>query len=192
MKECPSFLNSKFFTESSIHCCQLKSHWTEKSSPTLLDSLANRVLSADNRSPQVQRFCIRYIGPGISGTSLREHICKYLEWKLKTDRKITWSACDQGRWNKDRMDLSLGNSLRSQHNFKFEILSPRTLTWRDGESGLTVCNKCPELNHRASWDGILVYWGENGQWKDQSFAEEYNELSVLTVLHQSDTLSSTC
>lgn len=36
------------------------------------------------------------------------HIPKYLEWKLKRDVKITWSAWDQGRWEEDRMDPGLG------------------------------------------------------------------------------------
>lgn len=33
-----------------------------------------------------------------------------------------------------------------------------------------------ELNYRASWDDILVYWGGNWKWKMKSFAQEWNEL----------------
>lgn len=82
-----------------------------KTSPhCLLDSLG--ALSADTRSPKAQCFSVSWIGPGISGTFLRGHIPKYLEWKL-VDLKIIWSAWHQGRWKKDRMGPSLGILIKS-------------------------------------------------------------------------------
>lgn len=115
-----------------------------KTSPhCLLDSLG--ALSADTSSPRAQCFSVSWIGPGISGTFLRAHIPKYLEWKL-VDLKIIWSAWDQGRWKKDRMGPSLGILIKFPP--KWQVLNSlsattRTLTWRDGESDFTVCRPLP-------------------------------------------------
>lgn len=146
----------------------MKPHWIEKTSPhSLLDSLG--ALSADTRSPRAKWFNVRWIGPGNSGTLLRGHIPKYLEWKLLINLKVTWSAWDQGRWKKDRMGLSLGILIKIPP--KWQVLNSlsaatRTLAWRDRTSLCAIPSyfcKCLELNRRASWDDILVCWG--GHWK---------------------------
>ena len=185
----------KSSTQSSIQCCQVKSHWTEKTSPTPLDPLTYKgTVSAGNRRPGAQCFHIRISGPHISGT-----FPSSLEWKLETYLEITLVS---GIREDGRMigRTQAGESLfRSHQHCTFSSLDTTTLTltWKDRKSDFPVCHPFPFCKY-TEWTEPC--WGENDDillrrklkhGKINSFAQGYHELCVLTVLHQTDTPLST-